>query len=129
MSEDKLHPSVVEFKHFVNKYPALRAEIRRSGRSWQEFYEKWALLGENDEVWEPYKTETETKASSGSKEKSPELFSQLMKLTEHMDFNKIQSQVSQLNHSIGAVQELIRQYQKTKHTPPQPRDPFNWFGD
>ncbi|MFC3040220.1 YlbD family protein [Virgibacillus xinjiangensis] len=129
MSEGKLHPSVIEFKKFINKYPSLRAEIRRSGRSWQEYYEKWALLGEDDEFWAPYKKEKEAKDTDGPNEKSPELFRQLMKVAEHMDINKIQSQVSQLNHSIAAVQEIIQQFQKSKHTPPRPRDPFDWFGD
>jgi len=53
-NEKKLHPSVIEFKHFINEHPGILKEIRKSGRSWQEYYEKWILLGEEDPYWQQF---------------------------------------------------------------------------
>ncbi len=63
---DKLHPSVREFKDFLQRHPKLVEEVRRSGRGWQEYYEKWALLGEDDSMWEKYRSKENSKA--GKKE-------------------------------------------------------------
>lgn len=62
----QLHPSVAAFKAFVNRHPKLLEEIRKSGRGWQEFYEKWAILDEDDPFWDEYKTE-ENAAETESK--------------------------------------------------------------
>lgn len=52
---NQLHPSVAAFKNFVNRHPKLLEEIRKSGRGWQEFYEKWAILDEDDPFWKDLK--------------------------------------------------------------------------
>ncbi|MEN1966994.1 YlbD family protein [Lentibacillus sp. N15] len=136
--QDNLHPSVKEFKAFLAKHPALVKEIRKNGKSWQEPYEKWALLGEDDPYWESYKKAGEEKEESNEtpkdegKSKQAELFGQLMKMTEKMDMNKVQKQVEQLSTTIGTVQEMISQFQESKNTTPQPKNqpqPFNWFRD
>ncbi|WP_156290448.1 YlbD family protein [Oceanobacillus salinisoli] len=134
--DQKLHPSVVSFKQFVNKYPLLLREIRKSGRTWQEYYEKWVLLGEEDPYWDQFKekddqTTRQSRAKSKDKaeEKNFELMSQLMKLTENIDMNKIQNQVSNLNKTIASVQELVDQFQHPPHQNAQHSRPFNWFRD
>lgn len=134
--EPKLHPSVASFKNFINDKPLLLKEIRKSGRSWQEYYEKWVLLGEEDPFWQQYEEEQDTDNSSKSKDskdksesKNFELMNQIMKLTENIDMNKIQGQVANLSKTIGAVQELVDQFQQTKKQPPQKSRPFNWFQD
>ncbi|SEQ61892.1 Putative coat protein [Virgibacillus subterraneus] len=129
MSDDKLHPSVREFKVFMNKHPKLIEEVRKSGRGWQEYYEKWALLGEDDPVWDSYKKE---EAEGKSKEGKGELFGQLMKLSENVDIDKVQKQVHQLSNTITTIQDVLGQFQTTK-TPPQQfrksNNPFNWGRD
>lgn len=134
MSEDKLHPTVREFKSFINKHPKLIEEVRRNGRHWQEYYEKWALLGEEDPLWEQYKEDGHTQAKKGpTKEKKPEIFGQIMKLTENMDIDKIQNHVQQLSTTISTVQEMLGQFKESKGgalpTPTNQPKPFNWFRD
>ncbi|GAB3068101.1 spore coat protein YlbD [Virgibacillus ainsalahensis] len=129
MSEDKLHPTVINFKQFINKHPALREEIRKSGRSWQEYYEKWVLLGEEDAFWDGYKEKDTKEQDDSLKGNNTELFGQLIKLTEKMDINKIQNQVSQLNNTITTIQEAIQQFQESKKVQSTSKDPFNWFRD
>ncbi|GAA0444324.1 MAG: YlbD family protein [Bacillota bacterium] len=133
MSDQKLHPSVLEFKQFINEHPKLIEHIRKSGRPWQETYEKWVLLGEDDPFWEKYKgdkSQTKTQKEKAKKEKNSELFSQLMKMTESMDLEKIQKQIEQFSDSITTIQELIGQFQQNKSTSSQqPNERMGWFRD
>ncbi|MFD1849169.1 YlbD family protein [Oceanobacillus bengalensis] len=131
MDNEKLHPTVVEFKRFINNHPLLLREIRKTGRSWQEYYEKWILLGEEDTFWDAYKEEKIEEKTGNKKadEKNFELLGQLMKATENIDINKVQGQVNNLSKTIGTVQELINQFQHTKKDKKPVNDPFNWFRD
>ncbi|SHF48917.1 Putative coat protein [Ornithinibacillus halophilus] len=125
-----MHPKVAAFKEFINKHPKLRQEIRKNGRSWQEYYEKWVLLGEDDPMWEQFHSESDDKKSDEKTEGKSELFSQLLKLTENVDIDKVQKNVQQLSGTIGTIQEMLSQYQENKN-PKQPRqnDPFSMFRD
>lgn len=132
MDEDKLHPTIQEFKSFLKKHPKLIEDVRKNGKSWQEHYEKWVLLGEDDPVWAQYKPEEPKEKKGRNKEKQTELFAQLMKLTENVDLNKVQGQVQQLSSTIATVQELLGQFQQSKKTPTGPAtrsQPFHWFRD
>lgn len=134
----QIHPSIIAFKEFINKNPKLRRELRKSGRSWQEYYEKWVLLGEDDPYWDQYKDMSESKQKETKTEekedksdnKGQEMLDQLLKIGENIDFNKIQGQVANLSKTIGVVQELVDQYQQAKsHKPPSKNQGFNWFQD
>lgn len=125
-----MHPKILAFKEFINEHPKLRSEIRKNGRSWQEYYEKWVLLGEDDPMWEKYRdNENEDNSNEKSGNKS-ELFGQLLKMTENIDIEKVQKNVQQLSGTIGTIQEMLTEYQRNK-TPEQPQqsDPFSLFRD
>jgi hypothetical protein len=127
MANKHLHPKVSEFREFINRHPKLRKEIRKTGRTWQELYEKWILLGEDDDFWEDYKEESLNEESK--EDNKAELFGQLLKYAEKMDIDKVQKQVHQLSGTIGTIQELLDQYQGTKKGPRPSENPFNWFRD
>ena len=124
LGDQKLHPSVQDFKQFINKHPKLIVNLRKKGRPWQEYYEKWMLLGEEDDYWEEFKEQNTDKTEKGddhseddeteSKKKNMELFSQLLKKAEDMDMDKVQKQVHQLSNTISTVQEAISQFQQNK---------------
>ena len=135
-----LDPSVQEFKEFVNKRPKIIKEIRKSGRSWQEYYEKWALLGEDDHYWNDFiesSTKSQTQNESNDNEyenqdkndnEENDLVSQLMKYSQKIDVDKLQGQIDQLSKAVGSVQEMVAQF---KSTGPKksPKDPFHWIKD
>ncbi len=130
MAEKNLDPNVIAFKDFINKHPALLKDIRKHGRSWQDHYEKWVLLGEDDPYWDQYKPETDEKQTqTQTKEKSSELFSHLIKLSENIDMEKLQGQVHQLNNTISTVQEVITQFQQSKSKPNTANKSSNWLQD
>ncbi|GIO26041.1 YlbD family protein [Ornithinibacillus bavariensis] len=131
MSDNQLHPTVRQFRDFINRHPSLRKEIRRTGRTWQEYYEKWSLLGEDDEFWDVYKKDSSEEKTTKKDDSKADLFKQLVKLTENIDIEKVQKQIHQLSGTISTVQELIDQYQGSKGgaRPMNNRQPFGWGRD
>lgn len=131
----QLHPSVEAFKAFVNRHPKLLQEIRRSGRGWQEYYEKWALLEEDDPYWDAFKSESrapetseEKKETKSSKKDHSDLIQQIMHYTRNLDAEKMQGQVEQLSSAIGTIQEMLDDFRKT--TKKQgPKNPFQMRRD
>jgi hypothetical protein len=131
MSNKELHPTVRQFREFINKHPGLRKEIRRTGRTWQEYYEKWLLLGEEDDFWDEFKKDQPEEKSSKKDDNKAELFKQMLKITENLDMDKVQKQVNQLSGTISTIQELFDQYQGSKSgpRPVENRQPFGWNRD
>ncbi|MGJ9458546.1 YlbD family protein [Oceanobacillus sp. CF4.6] len=126
---EELHPTVIAFKKFINKHPLLLREVRKSGRSWQEYYEQWALLGEDDPHWEKYKDEPINEKVDKSTVKDSELVSQLLKYTSNLDMNKVQGQVDQLSKAIASIQEMMEQFKGSQKKEQLPKDPFSWMRD
>ena len=51
-----------EFRAFLTKYPGIVEDVKNGNHSWQQMYENWVVLGENDASWQ----ETEQKAKSNT---------------------------------------------------------------
>lgn len=132
-----LDPSVQEFKEFVQKYPDLVRQVRKKGESWQTYYEKWVLLGEEDPFWEQFKEEStkntnkNTNKKSNSKEKSAEFLNQVMGMVEQFDLNKVQGHLHNLDGAIGNIQTLVKQFQEMKGNQGNtgPKSPFHFHQD
>lgn len=128
----QLHPSVAAFKAFVNRHPKLLEEIRKSGRGWQEFYEKWAILDEDDPFWDEYKMkdeaeETEPKSQDSKRSKKTDhsdLIRQIVDYTQNLDSEKVHGQIEQLSKAISVVQEMIGDMKKPSANK-APRAPFS----
>lgn len=48
------------FRDFINRYPLVKQEVLNGKKTWQQIYEDWVLLGENDNIWNPYRNSTST---------------------------------------------------------------------
>lgn len=133
MRNENLDESVREFKEFINNHPQIIKEIRVSGRSWQEYYEKWALLGEDDPYWHQFKQESRTNNQSNdekSTESYNELFNQFISMMEKVDLNNVQKQVGELNTTVSTVQQLLNQYLENRQKDSgNDQHPFYWFRD
>lgn len=49
-----------EFRNFVGRYPLVKEDVISGKKTWQNIYEDWVMLGENDPVWSQYRSETTT---------------------------------------------------------------------
>jgi len=125
LKQQDLHPSVVAFREFINEHPSLLKEVRKKGRPWQEYYEKWVLLGEDDPFWEPFKKEENQTEKTSKESKSNEWFQQLLKYADKMDMNKVQENIHQMSSAITSIQELLNQFQQSNDSTGQ-NDPFTY---
>ncbi|UAC49275.1 YlbD family protein [Bacillus aquiflavi] len=110
--QKKLHPSVKKFKNFVQNNPKIIQEVRNGHSTWQELYEEWYLLGEEDPRWDMFRNEhtvTEEK-----EEKKSDLISQVMGLLKKIDPNQMQEQLQNVSKTLGAIQGVIAQFQGNK---------------
>lgn len=116
-TEKNQHPSVEGFKEFVKKHPKLIKEVRSNKKSWQDLYEDWVILGENDEMWDPYKRDANSEKveeSQNSKKKMEDIIAQVFSYAKKMDFEELQQHMTNLNGAITNVQEIVQQFQSIK---------------
>lgn len=129
VKQKKLHPSVIKFKEFIKGNPKLIQEVRQGNATWQELYEDWYLLGEEDERWKVIgiskKDDSEVavgkKQSSESNDKKKlDWMSTISGMMKKVDAEQLQYHVNNLSQAIGAIQGLLAQFQGMQGTPNQP---------
>jgi hypothetical protein len=111
MTLKKLHPSVLKFKEFVKNNPKVIQEVRKGKATWQELYEDWYLLGEEDKRWETIGSETSSDAEEKSTDSKGDWMSNVMGMMKNMDPNQVQHHINNLSQAIGAVQGVLSQFQ------------------
>lgn len=124
---NKLHPTVEEFKEFMNNHPTLVLELRKSGDSLQDYYNKWVEHGEDSSVWNLDKAKDQMADT-----KDKDFFHQIIKYTENIDINKIEGRVKQFNKALDTIQLLLGNFIKDKETNvdvSNQKELFNFFRD
>lgn len=107
MSKKTLHPNIQKFKEFVKDHPKLINEVRTEKKSWQELYEEWYLLGEEDGIWKQYKVGNTSKEEK--KEKN-DFMSTIVSSMKGMDLNQVQQHMSSFGEAITNIQQIIGQF-------------------
>ena len=93
MTQKKLHPSVLQFKEFVKNNPKIIQEVRKGKVTWQELYEDWYLLGEDDSRWETIGTVKESNNESNTESKG-DWMSNIIGMVKNMDPNQMQNYIN-----------------------------------
>ncbi|AIM17577.1 hypothetical protein HW35_16150 [Bacillus sp. X1(2014)] len=135
MMKKKLHPSVLEFKEFVKNNPKIIQEVRKGKATWQELYEDWYLLGEDDKRWEMIGANDEGESNEDTDSKG-DFVSNILGLIKKMDPNQLQYYLNNVSQALEAVQGLISQFQ-AGHSPQGsqvkqqqgPKNPFTFRQD
>ncbi|WP_159439907.1 YlbD family protein [Bacillus sinesaloumensis] len=102
----KVHPSIQEFKSFVKKHPVLIQEVRKGALNWQEVYEDWYILGEDDKKWIKYKD----KDSKMEESKKEDFIGKIFTSFKNADMNNLQQQISNVGEAISTIQAVIHQF-------------------
>lgn len=133
MTTKRLHPSVQKFKEFVKEHPKMVLEVRSGNATWQDLYEEWYLLGEEDSRWDEYKEYSE---EEHPKEEKKEWFPHIFGAIKNMDPEQLQGHIYSLSQALGAVQGLLSQFQAGNSSKPtannqanQPQHPFHFRKD
>ncbi|OEH93923.1 YlbD family protein [Bacillus solimangrovi] len=120
------------FRQFVRKHPTLITEVREGNKTWQNVYEDWHILGEEDDVWKPYlkevasanvDAETSDDKKTDKDEGNNEGFRQILSMVKNIDMNSIQGHIANMSGAIGNIQELLEQFQASRQTPTIPNTP------
>jgi hypothetical protein len=111
MAKKKLHPSVEKFKEFVKVHPELVQEVRKGNTTWQEMYEDWYLLGEEDPKWT---NKSNTNKDGKSEEKKTDWIETIMGAVKNMDPEQVQGQIHNISQALGAIQGVLSQFQGSK---------------
>ncbi|MFT8320340.1 MAG: YlbD family protein [Bacillus sp. (in: firmicutes)] len=111
MEKKQLHPSVEEFKTFVKGNPKIIQEVRSGKTTWQELYEDWYLLGEEDNRWDSYRDSKQTTNSNEDTDSSNNTvsISSVMNSLKNMDQNQLQGYIANLSQALGTIQGVISQ--------------------
>lgn len=135
MTQKKLHPSVLKFKEFVKNNPNLIKEVRSGKATWQELYEDWYLLGEEDSRFKTLGDETiPEKAEDKETDGKTDWKSNILGMFKNMDANQIQGHINNLSQAIGAIQGVLTSFQSSNPAnsakPPEgPKNPFSFRKD
>jgi len=134
MAEKELHPSIKQFKEFVRQNPKLIQQVRNGDTTWQELFEEWYLLGEEDTKWDPYRAENQEKQTTKEETNTGDWVSRMMTIVKNMDPEQLQGQITHLSQAIAAVQGVLSQFQgnQSGNTPKGnegPGHPFSFRKD
>ena len=128
------HPSIEKFKDFVKRHPKLKEEVKSERKTWQELFEEWYLIGEDDEMWVSFRDENDPSFQAKKEpEQKSDILPQVLSALKKMDANQIQYYLTNANHAIGNIQQLIQQFipsnSKSGSTSQGPRNPFSFRKD
>jgi len=129
---------VLQFKEFVKSNPKIIKEVRNGKATWQELYEDWYLLGQDDKRWEAMLEENGTEAKkTTTDEPKGDFLSNIMGMVKKMDPNQMQNHINSLSQALGAIQGVLSQFQggnvnaNSRQANPQegPKHPFSFRKD
>lgn len=142
LENNQLHPSVEKFKHFVKSNPKLIDAVKKGTHTWQELYEDWYLLGEEDPRWSGFvakpnqnsSPEAETIQKIAEEEPKKDWIGQILGAVKQMDAEQLSAHVNQLSHTLAAIQGVLSQFQGNQQQQPmqpknQPSHPFQFRKD
>ncbi|EIF13056.1 hypothetical protein MY7_1380 [Bacillus sp. 5B6] len=128
--------SIDDFKQFVKKHPKLIQNVRKEQRSWQEVYENWVLLGEDDPIWSPFKDEAVQPSSDAETKQEPaeknDFVSKMVTAVKKMDINQMNEQINKMSQSISSLQSLLSQFSGSSTKQPRQgsgQHPFSFRKD
>lgn len=124
MTKHQERHTIQDFKNFINRHPKLLEKVRKHGYSWQSYYEKWVLLGEDDKYWQTFK-EKNTKSQPQNSQSIEDVLASFSQMIDKVDVPKVQSQVSELNKAIQVINDLLTRYMEHKQQPNSFH--HNWF--
>lgn len=132
MEKSELHPSVESFKLFVKKNPKIIEAVRGEHVTWQELYEDWYLLGEEDPRWAEFIAEEKESnkskkidpvdQSAPAEEQKPDWIGQIVGAVKRMDAQTLEVHINQLSQTLAAIQGVLSQFQGTNQTKPIPKN-------
>lgn len=122
--------NIDNFKTFVKNNPYLLAHVKNKTKSWQDFYELYDLYGEDNNIWKEYQevNKNENKEDT-SKNKKRSSLSNIMKMAENIDANKLQDSITSIQKAISLFSDMLIKDDKTPNKEYTKRPIYKKFDD
>ncbi|WP_026690026.1 YlbD family protein [Alteribacter aurantiacus] len=118
---NSLHPDIQRFKAFVKENPYVLRDVKSKEKTLQDLYEEWALFGDDDPVWDTYKSAgdspgepvahqaSQQEESSDQEETSSAgaTAASILAMIKSMNMNDLQNQLAQFNGALTSIQQLL----------------------
>ena len=112
------------FKMFVKANPFLISYVRDKKKTWQELYELYDIVGDDEESWNKYlETNTNTSNSNGGFK-----FEDLIKMAKNIDVDKVQEGITSLQKTLSLFGEILPSNSSNSSTY-NPRPLYRRFDD
>lgn len=109
------------FKQFARTHPELAKNVMSGKTSWQKLYEIYDIYGENSNVWDTFFSKPLETAQSS--------FKDMFNTLRNLDMDSVQKGVSNLQKTIGLLQDLGLGSQNDTKSTYEPRPIYRRFED
>ena len=115
------------FKSFARLHPELGNYVMNNNASWQKLYELYEIYGDSSSIWNNYfQKDIATATSKISETPIHDLFNTIKKI----DLDSVQKGVTNLQKTIGMLQDIDVGSTKSASTPPyESRPMYKYFED
>lgn len=95
------------FKIFAKSHPELASKVLSRNVSWQQLYELYEIYGEDNSIWNNYLDSTGNSSDINNNSiKEQTSFKDLFNTFKNLDMESVQQGVSNLQKTIGLLQDL-----------------------
>ncbi|WP_171016728.1 spore coat protein YlbD [Pseudalkalibacillus caeni] len=119
---------VNEFKSFVKSHPGLIKLVREDKKTWKEIFEEWLLLGEEDEVWEKYRSKRVMDEDEPEPETNKAGLGSFLSMLQSINFKEIQSQIDQFSGTVSSIKQILSEIQPVRKPQNLPDQNMRQFG-
>lgn len=119
-----------EFKAFVRKRPELASYVNSGEMTWQKFFEQWSLYGEDEKVWEKYKSSFNSKKDSQNNTSDSSSFNSFINMLKNLDADSVQKGINSMQKVVELLQGFTtKSSSDVGQTGYSPRQLFKKFED
>lgn len=97
-----------EFKKFANKNKYLASLVNEGKSTWQKLYETFDIYGEDDDIWNTFKSVKEKKLESKLSIKN------VIDNIKKIDVDKLEENIGSLEKALGFLESLIGSKEEKK---------------
>ena len=121
-----------EFKLFIKANPFLIGYIRDGSRSWQDLYEMYDIVGDDEVAWNKYLEDNNKKEESNQKSSSgfSGRLDDFIKIAKNVDVDKVQEGITSLQKTLTLFGDLfVNKNNNSNNKTYNPRPLYRRFDD
>lgn len=114
-----------DFKEFVRKNPSLIEHVKDDKMTWQKFYEMWDLYGEDNKIWDDYRSAPSNTTKTAE---TSAFWTSILSGLKNMNVDTVRKNIDGIQKAVGFFQDLNTKDGDRKDTY-EPRPLYRKFED